>query len=303
MDRLEYMLKIQYDFQNRVNNSLHLTPEQTTKEYILCVNSELIELLGELNWKTHRVENKQFIRTNVLEELIDAQKYLMAIAAVWDFSPEEYYSEFQRKSDVVEQRWIQEKQLENLSGDKIVGIDIDGVLADYYSHFIDYLNCKLSTAYNISDLKCPNVKDSFHINGIDYEHIKDAYRQNGEYKNIAAVNGAKELLDAFKTAGYQIALLTSRPYIVYKRLFADTIEWLNKNSIKYDIILFDENKNAVLYRNFGDRVKFFIEDELEKANNIASMGVKTYLLDRCYNQGAIRENVFRIKSLLDIKDF
>ena len=87
----------------------NLSPEEIsvrTKDFILHVEDELHELLRETSWKmTLRCDASEAVRSTVLEEWIDAFKFLLGLAQVWGFSPEEVLEEFRRKSKIVETRW------------------------------------------------------------------------------------------------------------------------------------------------------------------------------------------------------
>ena len=100
---------------------------------------------------------------------------------------------------------------------------------------------------------------------------------------------------------YYIVLLSSRPYSKYSRIYADTIEWLSKNNIYYDNILFDEKKDRKILNNFNIfKIEFMIEDNLYFANKVSQLDIKVYLLNNIYNIGDCLKNVFRINSINEI---
>ena len=293
MDRLDELWEVQKRFSTK---SVFPSKEEGTKDLVLGVMSELDELLREISWKVHRKEPKIIIRDNLLEEIIDLQKYIWSIAILWDFSIDDIYREFKRKSIVVEQRWKQEMSLDGISSSQVIaGIDIDGVLADYPASFFQF----------VESIGREVPKDIVHTADLtldpkEYAYLKHLYREGGYKRSIPVVKGAKRFLDIIKKRGYAIVLLTSRPYKQYKRMFADTMEWLDKNKLYYDAIIFDEEKNIRLYREFGDRVKFFVEDELGKANEVAEIGIKTFLINRAYNIGKETNGVIRVNGFQEM---
>ena len=294
MDRLEELWDIQKRFSDKI---IFDSEEQGTKELSLHIMSELDELLREISWKIHRKDKKVIIRNNLLEEIIDLQKYVWSIALLWNFDLEEFCEEFKRKSKVVEQRWEQELSLSNMynSENKIIGVDIDGVIADYPTSFLQFVG-----TFGIK--VPPDISHSRELllSSQEHEHYKHLYREMGCKRDIPVIKGSKEFLIELSKNAYFIVLLTSRPYKRYKRIFADTMEWLAKNGLLYHAIIFDEEKNLRLYREFGDRVAFFIEDELEKANDIARIGIKVYLINKKYNVGDVIDGVIRVKNLQEI---
>ena len=271
-----------------------------TKEYALLMIDELMELIRETNWKDHRKDKPNMIRSNLREEFIDIFKYWLSIGLIWDISVSELFDEYERKSAVVEQRYKQEKQLD-FESSKIAGIDIDGVLAAYPEHFIDFINKKVGTDLKAEDLKDYNIYEALELPEKMLRDLKDEFRQSGEKRFIPVLDGAKEFLQDLKDDDYEIVLLSARPYKKYRRIFADTKEWLEKNELVHDAILWDEDKCNRLIREFGhESIQFFVEDNLDNANSV-SKTAKVYLLNKTYNQGKTTENVIRVDSLSEIK--
>lgn len=270
-----------------------------TKEYALLMVDEMMELVRETNWKNHRKDKLNLIQSNMKEEWIDVFKYWLSIGLIWGFSPEDMIEEYQRKSAVVEQRYKQEKQLDFDSA-KIVGVDIDGVLAAYPDHFIDFINKRAGTNYKTEELTQYNLYQAFDLPEDYMRKLKDEFRQTGEKRNIPVIDGAREFLQNLKAQGYHVVLLSARPYKKYRRIFADTQEWLNKNGLVHDAILWDEDKCNRLIREFGEgNVKFFVEDHIKNANDVAKL-TKVYLLNKKYNQGDTVEGVVRVDNLNQI---
>ena len=272
-----------------------------TKEYALLMIDELMELIRETNWKDHRKDKPNMVRSNLREEIIDVFKYWLSIGLIWDITIEELFEEYERKSAVVEQRYKQEKQLD-FESSKIAGVDIDGVLAAYPEHFIDFINRKVGTDLKAKDLKNYNIYEALDLPEKLLKDLKDEFRQTGEKRHIPVLDGAKEFLHDLKNSDFKIVLLSARPYKKYRRIFADTKEWLEKNELVHDAILWDEDKCNRLIREFGhENVQFFVEDNLENANSV-SKTAKVYLLNKTYNQGETTENVIRVDSLSEIKE-
>ncbi len=293
-------------------NSNFFTPEKLAEDadekrkwnsfYTLALVREVTEVLDTTDWKMHRKERKEEIPSNTLEELIDCAKYLMTLMQVHGFTPEVLEEEYYRKSAVVEQRYLQEMQ-SNLAGRKnIVGVDIDGVLADYPGGYVDFINKELGTNYSREGVTNYDIGAHFGIPRPDIIRLKDKFRQTGQKRYLNTCEGAKEFLQALRNAGYTVVLLTARPYNKYKRMFADTIYWLNQNGLPFDGIIFDEDKEAYLLRNYGaENVCFFVDDHQNNANLISDAGVKCYLLNRPYNtQAQLKENVHRVDDLKEV---
>jgi len=297
---LHDIFEIQKAFQRKVFPDA--TPEEATKELILHLVKEATDFMDETSWKAHRRDTKTIIRSNLLEEGVDVFKLLVAVLVHWDFTADDLIEEFERKSAVVEQRWHQEMELAKITG-PVAGVDIDGVLANYARGFSLFIERQTGIMIEGSQI---NQEIAFrHKIGVGkYEHLKHLYRESGEKVMIPVYPGASSFLKALRQRGFSIVLLTARPYKKYKRMFADTLSWLNKHELLYDALIFDEDKNIRLYREFGDRVLFFIEDDFEKARGIADLGVRVFLMDHPYNRIGEHPRITRVSgSITEILEY
>ena len=300
-DRLKQIWDRQYDFNKNffnfkgthINDLSQNQSKDFTKEFVLHLIYETNEILANFNWKMHRVQDEKVIVSNIAEEIIDVFKYLLGICNIWGISDEEFFEEFLRKSSVVEQRFKQEHELDLLrTSENVIAIDIDGVLADYPDYFIEWYNLDHGTRYE--DLH--NMRRNI---GVDkYEDAKDEYRQSGVKRWMWPMPDASSFTKKIKELGLDIVLLSSRPYKTYSRIFADTLYWLNNNDIKYDTILWDEEKDLKLVKMIP-KVKVVIEDDIKYADDISQLDVPVILLNSTYNTGFGNEKIIRVNDLIE----
>jgi len=302
---LEEMWDDQYQFNKLILpcDPVDMTPEQIQyyhEKYTLLLNKELYEVLDETEFKPHRAIKGKMVRSNMAEELMDVFKYWMCLCQVHGFSASDMIEEYHRKSNVVKQRYFQEKVM-SFDG-KIAGIDIDGILGDYPRSFVEFINEQLGTSFDYRNIRSYNIGEALGLSPEESARLKHLYRETGQKRFIQVIEGAKQFLDELKYMGYIVVLLTSRPYKKYKRIYGDTQYWLAENKLHYDAILWDDMKGERLIQEFGrDRVEFFVDDVAEFANGISKFGMKCYLINRSYNlEVPIGENVRRMMSLKDI---
>ena len=79
--------------------------QKLTKEFVLHVEDEAHELLSEINWKMDQYRTKDVNRAKLLEEWIDIFKYWLGIGNVWGFTLEDFFNEFWRKSEIVDEKY------------------------------------------------------------------------------------------------------------------------------------------------------------------------------------------------------
>jgi len=278
-----------------------MTPEQRQywhEKYTLLINKELMEVLDETEFKPHRkITGKKTVRSNLTEELVDVFKYWMCLCQAHGVTANEIMNEYHRKSNVVKQRFFQERVLKY--DGKIVGVDIDGVLADYPRSFVEFINEQLGTTYDYRTITSYNIAEQLGLSTEECARLKHLYRDSGQKRFIPVIEGARQFLDELKYMGYTVVLLTSRPIDKYKRIFADTQYWLAENKLHYDAILFDESKGERLLNEFGrDKVEFFIDDHAPFANGISEAGFRCYLINKPYNINVpVKDKVVRVADL------
>jgi uncharacterized HAD superfamily protein len=259
-----------------------LTPEEKiaeTKDYLIHILRELGEVLNATpGWKMHRKESKnfpQYTEKMITEELIDAQKFLWGLIQLWGISYEEFIREFNRKTDVVEQRFFQEHEIGSLKLKNIAAIDIDGVLCDYDEGMIRYIQRVEKFKFKVRSLELIKTE----MGSIRWEEMKHRFRSSGYKTKMPVYEDARRFLFRLKKAGYFIALISARPFQQYTRIYSDTVEWLKKNRLPYDLLFFDELKHLKITKVIPN-IKFMVEDRKEYVDEIAKLGYKVYFLER-----------------------
>ena len=229
-----------------------------TKEYILSLIKEATELLDEIDWKTHTNKMADGITDNFLEEGVDVMKYLFGLLHIHGFSFDQIEEKFIDKSNVVQAKFEQAIALkhlqENQSKYKIAAIDIDGVIADWEKGYINFIWENTMFVPKSTKLAKAEIPKQLMM------ETKEKFRLSGKKRDLELIPGAKEFIDWLKDQGYYVILLTARPYKEYSRIYSDTLHWLKKNNIQYDLIIWNEKKEDFLMKYFPD-VKFVIDNE------------------------------------------
>ena len=262
-----------------------------TKAFVLHVENELHELLRTTSWKMHRrADDSPVVRSNVREEWVDAFKFLLGLAQVWGFEPGELFEEFHRKSSVVEFRYKMERRLAAIApDDPVVAVDIDGVLNEYPAEFCEWLVRTAPEFEGRGDVPhLSTAKDE--LGPRRYLELKDAYRESGEKRNQRVRAGAKELLDGLRSNGFSVVLLSKRPYWRFYRIFADTLEWLERNGLFADAVVFHPEKHRQILESFPNLVAM-IEDDPKVAAEVRGAGYEVILVRSELNEGIEGERV------------
>lgn len=150
----------------------------------------------------------------------------------------------------------------NGEGVPVVAVDIDGTLGDYHAHFLEFaerwIGKPMPPAHEIN----PGLRLHAFM-GVPlrtYRDCKLAFRQGGLKRWMPAYPYAAEMTRDIQKAGAQVWICTTRPYLRLDNIDPDTQEWLRRNGIRYDAVIYGEEKYRELRRQSGSRVAAVIED-------------------------------------------
>jgi phosphoglycolate phosphatase-like HAD superfamily hydrolase len=180
-------------------------------------------------------------------------------------------------------------------GKPVVALDIDGTLGDYHAHFLWFasvwLGRDMPSALDVN----PGMRLSEFM-GVPhsvYRECKLAYRQGGLKRFMPVYPFASEMTKHIQDLGAQVWLCTTRPYLRLDNIDPDTREWLRRNNITYDAVIFGglddaPDKYPELIMQVGrNRVVAAVDDLPEQIDMAIKAGIgKIYVRDQPYNRNA-----------------
>lgn len=154
----------------------------------------------------------------------------------------------------------------------VVAVDIDGTLGMYHEHFTvfasDYAGVHLPTGYNGGE----EFSDYLGMSKQLYREAKLAYRQGGMKRTMPTYGGARGFMIQLNRLGCEVWIATTRPWMRLDNIDPDTREWLQRNTITYDYMLYGEDKYEVLKDRVGESRVLAVVDDLreqcEKAKQV-----------------------------------
>ena len=174
-----------------------------------------------------------------------------------------------------------------------IGIDIDGVLTDFRKFTIEQ-GLKYCEENNVGKLVNQDAYDSTKMFNWDEETDLDFWKKNIFLyaKDNPAIYGASENIKKLKEEGHVIYIITARwlaspktdksfnCFDSIREKMRNTVkEWLNKNEIVYDYIIFsEEDKSKYILEN---NIDIMIEDS---PNNLKSLSKLTKMICLYYIQ-------------------
>jgi hypothetical protein len=138
-----------------------------------------------------------------------------------------------------------------------------------------------------------------------YQECKLAYRQGGIKRFMPVYEYAAELTRRIRTAGVQVWICTSRPYMRLDNIDPDTREWLRRNNIEYDAVIFEGVDGESKYHDLvsqvpASRIIAAVDDLPEMVRDAFRNGIRpVYLRDQPYNRepSGVGERVTSLEKL------
>jgi hypothetical protein len=170
----------------------------------------------------------------------------------------------------------------------VVALDIDGTLANYHRHFLDFAQAwKGEYISKVYKGDC-SLAEHCEMDMRTYRECKLAYRQGGMKRSMPIFYGAESLPWALRNNGAEVWLTTTRPYLRMDNIDPDTREWCRRHGIEFDGLLYDEDKYLRLSEIVGsERIVAVLDDEPQNLFRSAALGLYSVWMRTQYNEFAI----------------
>jgi FMN phosphatase YigB (HAD superfamily) len=166
-------------------------------------------------------------------------------------------------------------------------LDIDGVLADYHGHFLRFAVDWLGITPSLKVYRSYTGEEPLHkhlgISKEEYRACKLAFRQGGLKRSMPATEQASWLTRRLMCE-VEVWITTTRPYLRLDNIDPDTREWMRRNQINYDHILYDEQKYVRLCSMVDkQRIVAVVDDEAENIDQARDIGLTAVWMRNRYN--------------------
>lgn len=168
----------------------------------------------------------------------------------------------------------------------VVVLDIDGTLADYHTEFTAFCEKYFDTWQRYEWNGGGDFEDYLGLSRNQYREAKLAYRQGGYKRWLPLYPGVRDLFDDLSVYPVEIWICTTRPWQRLDNIDPDTQEWLHRNHLNVDGLLYGDDK----YRQLVDRVDqrrvaACVEDLPEQFDNAHDLGLPVIQIERQHNSG------------------
>lgn len=165
----------------------------------------------------------------------------------------------------------------------VVALDLDGTLGDYHGHLTDFINLywgqKLRVAFEPWHGE-GEWEDYFGLTKEEYRQAKLAFRQGGWKRWMPIYPGVQDLVQTVR-ARADVWIATSRPWQRLDNIDPDTVEWLKRNHLAVDGLIYGADKYKQLTGVVDpDRIVAVVDDLFEQCEAAEAAGL--YAIQR-YN--------------------
>lgn len=291
--------RVQKNYNNQIRAREQGNYEYWMKQYLLGAVSEVDEILGEINWKSHR-RGHAMNPHNLARELADLTKYVFSMWEWSGFGAEDMLKYVDEKSAELQNQWEQDFEFNIPVGAPVIITDIDGTLGDWRTAFADWL----TREHNVQLPPDLSTHMALEINlGLPYPvyaMYKEQFEAQGGYQELRAYAEAESTLRALWVAGVYIIAYTARPARAHTRIWDDTWKWLSSNRMAAPIRQLrigheDRLSRACELAEAGHPV-MLLEDDPSLALRAAHTGLKVTMRAQRYNAGVVHTNITRVNS-------
>lgn len=162
----------------------------------------------------------------------------------------------------------------------VLGVDLDGVCADYFAGF----RTSVARHWQVDEESLTeDVTWDFAEWGLDGEQFiklhRTAVQHDRLFLNLPVIEGASEALWRLSDAGVWIRVVTHRLSVNWdhRMIVSDTVEWLDANRIPYRDICFLGRKPEV-------QADVYIDDAPHNVEALRAAGNDVIVFDQPYNR-------------------
>lgn len=257
--------------------------EAKTRELALALHHEVSKLVSAVNFRGHIPKQSSPDRDKVLYEAVDAVRYAMAIANLWDFDDDDFVSAWWDKDSYLnEQHRLEHAEWD---GRPVVVWDIDDVLADFRAGFARWLHDKHGIEVDHESPEYFFIEELAQVDrsSLDFYDEFIADREVAKLPVTDAVDVANRIRSE---EGTWTHIITARPsHNLICRY--DTYHWLRTTGLEYDALSFTGEKLAYVSRTpytIDRRVAACVDDGPNHCASYIAHGYHTLMPAKSYNR-------------------
>ena len=176
-----------------------------------------------------------------------------------------------------------------------IGVDIDGVVADFVTAFLPVLKDLVGREIRYEEITHYWFQDVLGYDDETEKRVREEIDRRDVLRHLSPITGSLETLNRLGR-DHEVHFVTARPGWKWGDV---TRDWLAAEGYRYDSVLFREEKKA----EAGEGFDLFVEDYLENARDLAALGIQVCLYDQPWNQtDALPDGVVRVRTWEEIEE-
>lgn len=183
---------------------------------------------------------------------------------------------------------------------------------EFNGEYKNYLNLKQehSHIYKFSDLLEAGRNQTPKLNKLGARNLLRSVGDKPYFQTIKPYKGTKRLLEISKRTSDQVLLLSTRGRednedYYYNDAMEKTIMWMDINKLKFDNIIFSDDKKSIIkeYIENNDKINLVIDDAPEQIEKILEINGEFPIImpEKRYNTEFLNENN-HYKNLIGVND-
>lgn len=178
----------------------------------------------------------------------------------------------------------------------VVVLDIDGTLGNWHQQWFSFAALWFGMEDQLPRWLtydgAQEVNEFMGVTKDQYRSAKLAFRQGGFKRWMPVFKEAPGFVAMLREGGAEVWLATTRPWMRLDNTDPDTREWLMRQGILYDGLIYDENKFDELLKIVDrQRVVAVLDNEGEQYDRAARAGLLPILRRTSFNRGVDRPYV------------
>lgn len=178
----------------------------------------------------------------------------------------------------------------------VVVVDIDGTLGNWHQQWFSFASLYFGLERMLPEwLTYDGTTELNVFMGLSKDHYraaKLAFRQGGFKRWMPPFKEAAGFVQMLREGRLEVWLATTRPWQRLDNTDPDTQEWLMRNGVLFDGLVYDENKfDQLLQIVDRDRVVAVLDNEGEQYDRAARAGLLPILRRTSFNRGVERPYV------------
>lgn len=166
----------------------------------------------------------------------------------------------------------------------VVAVDIDGTLGNWHQLWFNFAEGYFGRKFDRHYTGKKTLAAHMGLSKRDYREAKLVFRQGAYKRTMVPYPGAPQFVQGLVESGFEVWITTTRPYLRHDNIDPDTREWLRRNDIPFDGLLYDEDKYGRLVELVHkDRIVAVLDDEVENCNRATELGLRSVLMVNEFN--------------------